>query len=62
MGMYETETFYAFQSKESRIGVSCSLRAASKRDIDCRKRKVEGCEVESRGHTSVQVSSGPYLR
>jgi len=55
MGMYETETFYAFQSKESR-------RAASKRDIDCRKRKVEGCEDESRGHTSVQVSSGPYLR
>ncbi len=28
--MYEAYTFYAFLSKESRIGVSCSLRAASK--------------------------------
>ncbi len=32
------------------------------RDIDCRKRTVEGCKVESRGHVSVQVGAGPYLR
>ena len=31
-------------------------------DIDCRKRMVEGCEVESRGHVSIQVSAGPDLR
>ncbi len=31
-------------------------------DIDCRKRTVEGCEVESRGHVSIQVGAGPDLR
>ena len=31
-------------------------------DIDCRKRTVEGCEVESRGHASIQVGAGPDLR
>ncbi len=31
-------------------------------DIDCRMCTVEGCEVESRGHVSVQVGAGPDLR
>ena len=31
-------------------------------DIDWHKRKVEGCEVESRGQVSVQVGAGPELR